>query len=211
MQRGNMTQAVTLEVRRIASDFLQDVETLLQRVDVAAIEALVELLRMARERGATIYIAGNGGSASTASHLVNDLGKATKANGRRPMRVVGLSDNLAWITALGNDEGFERIFSGQLENYAEPGDVLIVISAAGNSPNLVRAVELARARGLTTVALLGFDGGVLKHAVDVPVWVTSAKGAYGAVESVHLVLCHALVTCLNHADEMAALGVTAKQ
>jgi len=200
-----MTHAVTLEVRRMASDFLQDVENLLQRVDPAAIERLVELLRSARDRGAAIYVAGNGGSAATASHLVNDLGKATKGAGRRPMRVVSLSDNLSWITALGNDEGFERIFSGQLENYAEPGDILIIISAGGNSPNLVRAVELARDRGLTTIALLGFDGGVLKQAVDVPLWIMSANGAYGAVESVHLILCHALVTCFNHADDMAAL------
>jgi len=206
-----MTHAVTLEVRRIASDFLQDVENLLQRVDPASIERLVDVLRSARERGATIYVAGNGGSAATASHLVNDLGKATKATGRRPMRVVSLSDNISWITALGNDEGFERIFSGQLENYAEPGDVLIMISAGGNSPNLVRAVELARARGMTTVALLGFDGGVLKEAVDVPMWIRSANGAYGAVESVHLILCHALVTCLNHADEMEAMRLAVQE
>ncbi len=206
-----MTQPITLAVRRIASDFLHEVQELVQGVDVAAIERLVEVLRSARERGATIYIAGNGGSASTASHLVNDLGKATKSSGRRPMRVVGLSDNVSWMTALGNDEGFDRIFSGQLENFAEPGDVLIAISAAGNSPNLVHAVEMARARGLTTVALLGFDGGVLKHAVDCPLWVMSAKGAYGAVESVHLVLCHALVTCLNHADEMETLGLAVQQ
>ncbi len=199
-----MAEVVTVGVSRVASDYLRDVEALLRRVDLDALERTVELLRRARDRRATIYVAGNGGSAATATHLVNDLGKATKVAGRMPMRVLSLSDNISWLTALGNDEGFDRVFSGQLENFAEPGDVLIVISASGNSPNLVRAAETARGRNVSIVALLGFDGGVLKDMVDESLVIWSAKGAYGPVESIHSVLCHVMIACLNCGDEMAA-------
>jgi D-sedoheptulose 7-phosphate isomerase len=107
-----------------------------------------------------------------------------------------LSDNTSWLSALSNDEGYERAFSGQLENFAAPGDVLVCISASGNSPNLVRAVDLAREREVTTVGLLGFDGGVLMRLVDVAVCVTTEKGAYELVEDVHSVVCHAITRCL---------------
>jgi D-sedoheptulose 7-phosphate isomerase len=97
---------------------------------------------------------------------------------------------------LANDEGYDRVFSGQLENFACPGDLLIVISASGNSPNLVRAVELARSRGVRTVGLLGFDGGVLKTLLDDALWLPTEKGAYGLVESAHSLLCHIVTDCL---------------
>jgi D-sedoheptulose 7-phosphate isomerase len=113
------------------------------------------------------------------------------------MRVMSLSDNVSWLTALANDEGYDRIFAGQLENFARSGDVLIVISASGNSPNLVKAVELARGRGVTTIGFLGFDGGVLKDQVDDYLWVPTEKGAYGLVESFHTLLCHILTDCLT--------------
>jgi D-sedoheptulose 7-phosphate isomerase len=183
-------------VKRLAFDYLACFEKLLHELDVNAIERIVRRLQAARVCGATIYIAGNGGSASTASHWVNDLGKATKSNGLKAMRVMSLSDNVSWLTALANDEGYNRIFVGQLENFAQPGDILVVISASGNSPNLIEAVRLARSRELTTIALLGFDGGALKSMVDEYVWLPTPKGAYGLVESAHSFLCHVLTTCL---------------
>jgi D-sedoheptulose 7-phosphate isomerase len=183
-------------VAAIARRYLQTLGGLLGRIDEEALERVVEFLRGARESGATIYVAGNGGSAATATHLVNDLGKATKRSGRKPLRVMGLADNVSWLTALANDEGFERVFAGQLENFARPGDVLIVISASGNSPNLIEAVRLARASGVNTVGLLGFDGGRLKSLVDCCVWIESESGLYGPVESVHAVICDILTTAL---------------
>lgn len=182
--------------KRIAADYLRNYEQLLRRVDLDAIERVVQHLRVARDLEATIFVAGNGGSAATASHWVNDLGKATKNSGRRAIRTMSLSDNIPWLTALANDEGYERVFSGQLENFARKGDVLVVISASGNSPNLVRAVEMARESGVTTVGLLGFDGGVLKDAVDDCIWLPTEKGMYGLVEDSHTMLCHILTTCL---------------
>lgn len=143
-----------------------------------------------------VFVAGNGGSAATATHLVNDLGKAAKRNGAPALRMLCLSDNVSWLTALGNDEGFERVFSGQLENFATPGDVLVVISASGSSPNLLDVVALAAHRGVRTVGLLGFDGGELLDRVDLPVLVPSAIGAYGLVESAHSILCDLFTSCL---------------
>lgn len=183
-------------VRQLATKFLRDFEALLQRVNVDAVERVYHILRAARDRGATVYIAGNGGSAATAAHWVNDLGKGAKESQRAPLRVMSLSDNISWLTALANDEGYERVFSGQLENFARPRDVLIVISASGNSPNLLRAVELARARKLITVGFLGFDGGALKTMVDETLLLPTPRGAYGLVESGHDLLCHILTACL---------------
>jgi D-sedoheptulose 7-phosphate isomerase len=185
------------DVKENVYDQFRAFEKMLYRVDLQALERVVFRLRAARDQGATIYISGNGGSAATASHWVNDLGKATKANGGTPMRVMSLSDNVSWLTALANDEGYDRVFAGQLENFARPEDVLIVISASGNSPNLLKAVEIAESRGVTTIGLLGFDGGALKERVDDYLWIPTEKGAYGLVESFHTLLCHILTDCLG--------------
>jgi len=183
-------------MKQIASNYLRSLERLLQKVDLSAIERVANHLRAARESGAMIYVAGNGGSAATASHWVNDLGKATKQSGCAAMRVMCLSDNISWLTALANDEGYERVFAGQMENFARSGDILVVISASGNSKNLIKAVELAKSRGVLTIAFLGFDGGVLKEMVDEYIWLPTEYGAYQLVEDGHSMLCHILTTCL---------------
>ena len=186
----------SLFFQEVAATHLSSLRRLLTDVDLAAVDRVVQVLRQARDGGSTVFIVGNGGSASTASHWVNDLGKATKRSGCQPIRVLSLSDNTSWLTALANDEGYDRVFAGQLENFARACDVLIVISASGNSLNLIRAVELARGRGVTTVALLGFDGGRLKDLVGQMVWVKSEKGAYELVEDTHAIVCHAITRCL---------------
>ena len=183
-------------VKPIAAEYLRAFTGLLRLVDLDAIEHTVEHLRRVRDSDGTVYIAGNGGSAATASHWANDLGKTIKASSRAFMRVISLSDNVPWLTALANDEGYERVFSGQLENFAGPGDLFFVISASGNSQNLIEAVELARERGVVTIGLLGFDGGVLKGLVDEYLWLPTEQGEYGLVESGHSVVCDILTTCL---------------
>lgn len=185
-----------LEAKVIAREYLDEFTQMLDRVGLDDIERFVDHLRVARDADGTVYVAGNGGSASTASHWANDLGKATKASSRAFMRVMCLSDNVAWLTALANDEGYDRVFSGQLENFAGPGDVLVVLSASGNSPNLIEAVRLAKRRGALATALLGFDGGMLKELVDEYLWLPTETGQYGLVESGHAVLCDILTTCL---------------
>jgi len=193
MLAGN---AVRFSPTEMMQEYLASLSNALMQVDTDAVQAATQMLRATRESGGTVFIAGNGGSAATASHWVNDLGKATKRSGRQPIRVMGLTDNVSWMTALGNDEGYERIFAGQMENFARPGDVLIVISASGNSSNLVLAVELARQRKVASIGMVGFDGGTLKGLVDQPVWVRSEKGAYELVEDVHSAICHAITRYL---------------
>jgi D-sedoheptulose 7-phosphate isomerase len=186
-------------IKTIVRDYLPAFEKLLRLIDQEAIERIADALATARESGAMIYIAGNGGSAAIASHWVNDLGKSTKRVGAPPVRVMSLNDNVSWLTALANDEGYERVFAGQLENFARAGDVLVVISSSGNSVNLVRAVEVARPRGVVTIGLLGFDGGELMHQVDDYLLLPTEKGAYGLVEPGHQLICHILTACLAKA------------
>jgi D-sedoheptulose 7-phosphate isomerase len=198
--------STSFQAGKIAARYLRDFSRLLAGVNVDAIARIVGLLRVARDGGGTVYLAGNGGSAATASHWANDLGKATKCSGRGSIRVMCLSDNTPWLTALANDEGYERVFAGQLENFAGPGDVLIVISASGNSPNLVQAVDLANERRVATIALVGFDGGVLKERVTQYLWLPTDRGAYGLVESGHAVLCDIVTTCLMEDTDAATAG-----
>lgn len=189
-------QRPPIPVRETALDYYRDLQSLLEGLDLGELERAVAELRRARDEGSTIYIAGNGGSAATASHLVNDLGKATKRSGQRSVRVMGLTDNMSWLTALGNDEGYDRVFTGQLENFATRGDVLIVITASGNSPNVLDALRHAAEAGMTSIGLLGFDGGSARDLVDINLWLPSEGGAYGLVESGHSVVCDILTQCL---------------
>jgi D-sedoheptulose 7-phosphate isomerase len=179
-----------------AREYLRGLQKLLDEVDLSSVARVFQLLREARDRDARIFVAGNGGSAATASHWVNDLGKATKRSGCPAFQVMSLADNIPWLTALANDEGFERAFSGQLENFGRRNDLLVVISASGNSRNLICAVELARSLGMKTIGLLGFDGGLLKDAVDELVLIRTPKGEYELVEDAHGALCHVLTTSL---------------
>ena len=198
MDLANRKEHATTDtsVSEIAHHYFDYVTQLIQAIDVTALERVVDRLRSARERGAAIYIMGNGGSAATASHFANDLGKAAKKSGRTPIRVLSLTDNVSWLTALGNDEGYENVFAGQLDNHLRPGDVVIAISASGNSPNLVRAVKLAKSRGATTIGILGFDGGVVRELVDLSLFVPSQPGYYGPIEDVHMTLHHVITACL---------------
>jgi D-sedoheptulose 7-phosphate isomerase len=140
--------------------YVQELVRILCALDLDAVLRVHHRLETARAVGRTVYLAGNGGSAATASHWENDLEKATRRADAKPMRARSLSDHVPWLTALANDEGYTRVFAGQLEALVEPGDVLIVLSASGNSPNLVSAVQTARAHGASTVGFLGFDGGM---------------------------------------------------
>ena len=180
----------------VVREYMAVFDEVLKGIDPKDIATCADILRKARDSGAMIYIGGNGGSASTATHLANDLGKATKTSGMPPMRVVSMSDNVSWLTALGNDEGYDRVFAGQMENFAKPGDVLIVISTSGNSGNLVRAVELAKEVGVTSLGILGFKGGKLKDMVDASVWLPSPVGAYGPVETAHSLVVDLIKECL---------------
>jgi D-sedoheptulose 7-phosphate isomerase len=175
-----------------ADGYLAYLSQVFARIDRDAIALFVQALERARADGATVFFCGNGGSAATASHFQNDLTRWRTD----PMKVVSLTDNVAVITALGNDYGYERIFVMQLEPLLSEGDVVVAISASGNSPNVVQAIEFANERKAVTVGLTGFDGGRLGELCEIHVHVPSARGEYGPVEDAHMVLDHLVMSYL---------------
>jgi D-sedoheptulose 7-phosphate isomerase len=172
-----------------AGAYLEYLSTVLRTIDVREIGQFIGTLLDARERGARIYFIGNGGSAATASHFANDIAIGTNAYDK-PFRAISLTDNQAIITAIGNDFGYEDIFVRQLQVLAAKGDVVVGISASGNSPNLIKAFEFAKAAGIKTVALTAFDGGKMKQIADEGVHVPTAPKEYGPAEDAHMVLDH---------------------
>jgi D-sedoheptulose 7-phosphate isomerase len=149
-----------------------------------AMESIVELYK----RGGTLFICGNGGSAGTSNHMVNDLSKGTVIEGKKRLRVIGLADNMSLLTAYANDCGYETIFVEQLKSLWNKGDMLIAISASGNSENVVRAVDYARANGGKVLGLIGFSGGKVKEKSDFPIHFKSNN--YGSVEDAQLMFSH---------------------
>lgn len=172
-----------------AAAYLAYVETVLQRIDPAEVGRFIATLLDARERGSTVFFVGNGGSAATASHFANDLSIGNN-DYQKPFRAISLVDNMPIITAIGNDFGYEEIFVRQLRVLGKKGDVLVGISASGNSPNLVRAFDYARSTGIKTVAITGFDGGKLKAMADEGIHVPTDPKEYGPAEDAHMVLDH---------------------
>ena len=152
------------------------------------IDAVAELLYRAYLNGKQVFVMGNGGSAATASHFASDLSKNTVVPGRRRFRAICLNDNLPVITALANDLGYESIFVEQMRNLLRPGDVVVVVTGSGNSPNIIEALKYARTCSATTIAFLGFDGGKAKSLVDAYIHLECAD--YGLVEDFHYALGH---------------------
>jgi D-sedoheptulose 7-phosphate isomerase len=193
---GSGASLLAMHVR----SYVEELTASLNAFSHSALASVVDVLERARRDQRRIFIIGNGGSAATASHMACDLAKGT-VDQRNPefvrFRALSLSDNTALITALGNDLSFEAVFSEQLAMVMNDGDVVVFISASGNSPNLVRAAEYARSRGAETVALLGFGGGTLADLVDVPVVVSSRN--YGVAEDFHLIVQHVLTQYLRRA------------
>ena len=161
----------------------------------AAIAQIVPVLLRARDEGRTIYFFGNGGSASTASHFVVDIGKATIRGDGRRFKCVALVDNVESLTAWANDAEYAKVFAEQLVNLAVRGDVAVGISGSGNSPNVLRAMETAERLGLTRIALTGMGGGKLKALAEVPVVVPSNSMQH--IEDIHLLICHLLTAYLR--------------
>ena len=157
----------------------------------SAIRVAVGMLRETVLSKSRIYLIGNGGSASTASHFATDLGVGSLERGN-PLRVTSLTDNSAVITATGNDHNFEEIFSRQILLLCQPQDVVWAISASGNSKNLILAIEKARQIGCKTVAVTAFDGGQLARMVDCSIHVETTLGDYGIAEDIHSMICHAI-------------------
>lgn len=160
----------------------------LKSIGVSQVANLVALFREALDNDRQIFVCGNGGSAANASHFVTDLGKGSSDKTYRRFRCLSLNDNASWMTALGNDYDYSEVFSRQLMNLAKPGDILMVMSVSGSSPNLVKAVDWTKSNGCVSIALVGGKKGKLAEMADHVVVVDDTH--YGRVEDAHMGICH---------------------
>ena len=187
--------------------FLERIGQELLRIDPTEVQLLADLMFAAYGRGSMIFVIGNGGSGSNASHFCEDIGKGTLKlpqdlhdDDKKRFRVLSLTDNSPYILAWGNDEGFDRVFVEQLRNLATPGDLLIAISGSGNSPNILSAVEWAQKRGLGTYGVTGFAGGKLRALCPQGLHVPLSD--MGIVETIHLAAFHWVVDDLHRRISM---------
>jgi D-sedoheptulose 7-phosphate isomerase len=184
------TNPVTATPGFAAKEYLSAVGEVLQRVDHAVIDQMVEAIWRGYQAGSTFFVFGNGGSAALASHFVCDIGKGTIAGRERRLKTVALTDNLPLITAWANDKSYEDVFSEQLDGLAEKGDIAMAISGSGNSPNVIKGLQAARRLGLQTLVLTGFAGGKAKHLADLCLVIPSDSMQH--IEDAHLCATHAI-------------------
>ncbi len=175
--------------------YLDEMETVIRAISRDDVHAVVDALFASWERRATTYIVGNGGSAATASHMMNDLNKFTSVDGQPRFRGVALTDNVPLLTAIGNDIDYASVFSEPLRNLISPGDVLVAISGSGNSPNILAAMAYAKSVGAVTIGLCGSPGGRLALESDLRVLIPSSR--IGQQEDGHLILNHAIACALR--------------
>ena len=189
-----------LSLRATLREYWGDVAGVAAAIDLATLEDAAMALLSCQARGRVVFAAGNGGSAATASHFACDLAKGTRRDGPPTFHVMALTDNVPLLTAWANDNGYERVFAEQLASLAQPGGVLVAISASGNSPNVLAAAETARRYDLVTIGLTGRAGGHLATLVDIAVQVPSDR--IEVVEDAHLIVAHSL--CVAARERLAA-------
>lgn len=181
-----------MKIKDHPQNYLQRLNRVLKKIDRNKLASLIAKIASFSKTDKTIFIAGNGGSAGTASHMACDLGKTVLVDGLGDkvyrLRVVSLNDNVPLITALANDYGYEHIFSEQLKSFGRSGDMLIIITGSGNSPNIIQAVLTAKSLNIDTYGLLGFGGGKVKEILNGMLLIDSVD--YGLVEDAHLIIGH---------------------
>ena len=189
---------------KFVGDYLESLSGVMEKLDRDAFGHAIEILREAYANDHQIFIAGNGGSAATANHFVCDFGKnAAPLDGGRRFRVISLSDNVEKITAFANDIAFDEIFSQQLKNLMNERDVLITVSASGNSPNIVKDCEYARTKNAPIIALTGFSGGKSREYADASLHVDAES--YEQAEDAHLIILH-MIVCFVKENRGYVLG-----
>src|ERR1017187_4258021 len=175
-----------------AKDYIRGLKDVLDRIPLGPVDEMIQAIELAQNNRQQVFVIGNGGSVATASHMMNDLNKGTLGHkGDAPwprLRVIALTDNVSLMTAWANDTDYNHIFSEPLKNLAQRGDLLIAISASGNSPNILAAVEAAKQIGVKVIGLAGFGGGKLAELAEI-CFVVPSDG-YGPVEDVHMILDH---------------------
>ena len=188
-----------------ADEYRDKLFTLFDKIDFSVLEKITETIVNAYKNDKTIYVAGNGGSAATASHYQVDFGFFVRYFKKKRIKVRSLTDHSPLMTAIGNDNSYEEVFTQQMQDHFNEGDVLIAISASGNSMNVVKAAEYATSLGGTSIGLVGFEGGKLKDSCDICLFTPNPKGDYGPIEDLHMILCHMLVSYLRKDEEFMSL------
>jgi D-sedoheptulose 7-phosphate isomerase len=171
-----------------ADQYRAELRGVIELIDTALVEEVIELFREARDDRRHVFVCGNGGSASTASHFACDIVKGASYQREKRFRIMALTDQLPTLTAYANDVGYDMVFSEQLKNFALPGDVVMAISGSGNSPNVIAAIECANSMGCATVALTGRDGGKLGPLAKINIQVPVRH--MGRIEDAHMIVCH---------------------
>ena len=177
--------------------FCAHMAELVQQLDAEGVARLIEVVEKAGDDDKTIFLAANGGSAAVSTHWVNDLSANSVVEGKPGFRVISLTDNVPSITAVANDASFDEVFVIQLKANMRPGDVVILMSVSGNSPNLVRAAEYANANGGYTVGCTGFDGGKLKDLSELSIHTSSTLDEYGPIEDMFSIIMHVVTGYLT--------------
>jgi D-sedoheptulose 7-phosphate isomerase len=180
--------------------YKSDVHKAIDSIDLEKVGQAIEILKQAREENRHIFVCGNGGSASTASHFVCDMVKGASFNRAKRFRIMALTDSLPTLTAYSNDVHYECVFVEQLKNFAQPGDVVMAISGSGNSPNVLRAIEYGNSMGCRTIALTGRDGGALGSLAELNIQVSNPH--MGRIEDGHMIATHMI--CYYFMDEEPA-------
>jgi D-sedoheptulose 7-phosphate isomerase len=184
------------------ADYLMGVKDLIDRIPTPKVERLTDLMETAWREGKRVLLMGNGGSAATASHIVNDLQKCLHLESGRPLKTLCLSDNTSLVLAWANDTEYANVFAPQVECWTEPGDLVIGISGSGNSPNVIQAIEAANARGAITFGLAGFRGGRLAQAAKECLIVESDN--MQQIEDLHMIVLHVAFSLLRERTRRGA-------
>ncbi len=182
-----------MDYREAINKYIEEEKELLDKMDADVINQVMNALITAYEKEATIYVFGNGGSGSTASHMQNDFNKGISEYTEKKFHVCCLNDNVSTLLAIANDIGYEDIFSFQLQNKLKPEDVVIGISGSGNSKNVINAIQYAKEIGATTIGWVGFDGGEVSKITDITFHVKADN--MQLVEDLHLIINH-LMMCV---------------
>jgi D-sedoheptulose 7-phosphate isomerase len=199
-----------MERKQSVIDFLESYRTrlnnLLDSIEIEMLESIIAAMVNAFKNGNTMYVVGNGGSAATASHIQADFQFFVRYFTDFRPKVVALTDNVPLITAISNDHSYDDVFVEQMKGMFNKGDLLLAISASGNSPNVVKAVEYANGLGGKTIAFCGFTGGKLKEISDMPLYTPNKDKDYGPIEDLHMILDHVLVNYLTQDEEFLRIN-----
>ena len=186
-------------------DYRKDIINLIDSIDLDVVEMIISIFINAHKNGKTIYVCGNGGSAATASHWQVDFGFFVRYFSKKRMKFRSLTDQVPMITAIGNDHSYEDIFVDQMIDNFNGGDVLVAISASGNSMNVVKAVEYANKMGGISIGLVGFKGGKLKEVSRICLFTPNPEKQYGPIEDLHMIVDHMMVSYLAKDEEFLSI------